>query len=70
MKLRYHTIKNHVDAETVSAYAYDNQLPMMQAKKMLEAETSTKLQYWDGHLSEWIDVPFVTEYRDESQTTH
>lgn len=62
-KFRYYTIKTHVTAEQVKRYATMNQLSLMQAKRLLEKETATILQYWDGQTMEWIDVPYVTEYR-------
>jgi len=63
MKLRYHTLQNPVNAEEVRLFAHTNQLSMMEAKKRLEDKTPTVLQYWDGHAEEWINVPYVTEYR-------
>jgi hypothetical protein len=49
----------------VREYAKANDLGLMDAKKRLEDKTATILQYWDGHKEEWINVPYVTEYRDE-----
>ena len=63
MKLRYHTIQSKVNAEEVQLFAHTNQLTLMDAKKRLEDKTPTILQYWDGHLEEWVNVPYVTEYR-------
>ena len=63
MKLRYHTIQSKVNAEEVRLFAHTNQLTLMDAKKRLEDKTTTILQYWDGHLEEWVNVPYVTEYR-------
>ena len=63
MKLRYHTVKNKIDASTVRQYALENQLPTMEAKRIMENQSSTVLQYWDGHAEQWITVPYVTEYR-------
>lgn len=65
MKLRYLTIQNRIDSVTVKEYAKANDLGLMDAKKRLEDKTATILQYWDGHLMQWINVPHVTEYRDE-----
>ena len=64
MKLRYFTIQNKVDSVKVREYALENQLNMMEAKRLLENKSSTSLQYWDGHLMQWITVPYVTEYRE------
>jgi hypothetical protein len=64
MKLRYLTIQNRIDSESVREYAKANDLGLMDAKKRLEAKSATILQYWDGHKEEWINVPYVTEYRD------
>jgi hypothetical protein len=64
MKLRYHTVQTKIDAEMVRAYALDNQLPTMEAKRLLENKSATVLQYWDGHAEQWITVPYVTEYRE------
>jgi hypothetical protein len=63
MKLRYHTLQNPINAAEVQLFAHTNQLSMMEAKKRLEDKTATVLQYWDGHAEEWINVPYVTEYR-------
>lgn len=57
---------NRVTSSSVRAYATENQLTMMHAKKLLEDQSTTRLQYWDGHLEEWVDVPYVTEFRNES----
>jgi hypothetical protein len=64
MKLRYHTVQTKIDAEMVRAYANDNQLPTMEAKRLLENKSATILQYWDGHAEQWITVPYVTEFRE------
>jgi hypothetical protein len=64
MKLRYFTIQNRVTAESVKEYARANDLSLMDAKRRLENTSSTSLQYWDGHLMQWITVPYVTEYRE------
>lgn len=64
MKLRYFTIQNNVTSESVRQFAKDNECGMMEAKKRLEDKTSTVLQYWDGHVQEWINVPYVTEFRE------
>ena len=66
MKLRYYTRMNRITSEVVRAYAHENQLTMMHAKKLLEEQSTTQLQYWDGHLEEWVNVPFVTEFRNEN----
>lgn len=63
MKLRYLTIQNPVNAETVALFASTNQLTKMEAKRLLEDKTTTVLQYWDGHSEEWITVPHIVEYR-------
>lgn len=63
MKLRYHTIQSKVNAEEVKLFAHTNQLTLMDAKKRLEDKTTTMLQYWDGHAEEWVNVPYVVEYR-------
>lgn len=63
MKLRYHTIQSKVNAEEVKLFAHTNQLTLMDAKRRLEDKTTTVLQYWDGHAEEWVNVPYVTEYR-------
>jgi hypothetical protein len=64
MKLRYFTIQNKINAEVVRAYAHENQLPTMEAKRLLEEKSATVLQYWDGHAEQWITVPYVTEFRE------
>jgi hypothetical protein len=64
VKLRYFTIQNRVTAESVKEYARANDLSLMDAKRRLENTSSTSLQYWDGHLMQWITVPYVTEYRE------
>jgi hypothetical protein len=64
MKLRYHTVQTKIDAEMVRAYALDNQLPTMEAKRLLENKSATILQYWDSHAEQWITVPYVTEFRE------
>jgi hypothetical protein len=64
MKLRYFTIQNRVTAESVKEYARANDLSLMDAKKRLENQSSTNLQYWDGHAEQWVTVPYVTEYRE------
>jgi hypothetical protein len=64
MKLRYFTMQNRVTAESVKEYARANDLSLMDAKRRLENQSSTSLQYWDGHLMQWITVPYVTEYRE------
>jgi hypothetical protein len=64
MKLRYFTIQNRVTSETVREFAYENTCGMMEAKRRLEDKTSTVLQYWDGQLMEWVNVPYVTEFRE------
>ena len=64
MKLRYHTVQTKIDAEMVRAYAHDNQLPTMEAKRLLENKSATVLQYWDGYAEQWITVPYVTEFRE------
>ena len=64
VKLRYFTIQNKVDSVKVREYALENQLNMMEAKRLLENKSSTNLQYWDGHLMQWVTVPYVTEYRE------
>ena len=63
MKLRHLTIQNHVTAETVKNYAHENQLTLMEAKRMLEAKSTTVLQFTNG-LGEWVTVPHVVEYRE------
>jgi hypothetical protein len=64
VKLRYFTMQNRVTAESVKEYARANDLSLMDAKRRLENKSSTNLQYWDGHLMEWVTVPYVTEYRE------
>jgi len=64
VKLRYFTIQNKVDSVKVREYALENQLNMMEAKRLLENKSSTNLQYWDGHAEQWVTVPYVTEYRE------
>jgi len=65
MKLRYHTIQSKVNAEEVKLFAHTNQLTLMEAKKRLEDKTTTVLQYLPdgGTAQDWIDVPYIVEYR-------
>lgn len=61
MKLRWYSTKNHVTSEQVRAYSQENQVSTMEAKDKLVNRTGPRLQYWDGHSMEWIDVPYVME---------
>lgn len=64
MKMRYYSQENRINREQVEQYAKDNQLSMMHAKELLQNKSGYSLQYWDGHLEQWINVPYVTEYRE------
>lgn len=66
MRLRWVTYKTRVTGEQVKAYAYENQLSMMDAKARLEAVVGPILQYLpDGGTSQdWTPVPFTVEYRE------
>ena len=68
MRLRWLTVKTHVDSTMVREYATVNSLSMMQAKKMLENECGPRLQYCPegGTNLDWTDVPYVTEYREHA----
>ena len=65
MRLRWLTVMNHVTAEMVHQYAIENQVRLMDAKKLLEKKTTTVLQYCPdgGTNQDWTDVPHVIEYR-------
>jgi hypothetical protein len=63
MKLRYYSQENKISREEVELFAATNQLSMMDAKQRLQNKSGYCLQYWDGHLEQWFNVPYVTEYR-------
>ena len=64
MKLRWHTFKTNVTAQQVKEYANEANITLMQAKKALENQSATVLQYQvdDGFGVKWIDVPHIVEY--------
>ena len=64
MKLRYYSQESRISADEVKLFAATNQLSLMDAKKRLENKSGYSLQYWDGHLEQWVNVPYVTEYRN------
>lgn len=67
MRLRWLTLQNKIDSQVVRQFAADNQLNLMQAKKMLEDKCGPVLQYCPpgGTNLDWTTIPHVTEYRNK-----
>jgi hypothetical protein len=67
MKLRWLITKKHTTAEGVREYALKWQIPLMQAKAELEADsTHQRLQYYELYdkfgNGTWKEIPTEIEY--------
>ena len=69
IEFRYVIRKTRSTAETVRAYATEHDIPLMLAKKELEAETEPVLQYRILPVPAlWESVPTIVEYCESKQT--
>lgn len=65
VKVRFYQESNKVtDEEVLAARTHGCGFSLESVKMMLEDKSERRLQYFDEDKGEWVDVPFVTGYRD------